>query len=258
MRHYVAITGGLMLEALGKEAAPFPKLVSPGTDFKGFKIDHIHDIYDAFWSVTIEHQIPMECIPSLLKFQGPHGVRKIIGWEGSRIATAWLDRHYMMGALSGGGKMYSQLHPFIIHWKSNTRDQPPDSDGAGVFSGINTLRIMLTGKENSSVNHGEDRIDVDAVVKENRATISALRLPADHDFRTCLCFEIKNKNAKTITYRNGILDVEGFKIKIDGPCGKLSIDSSADDTAFIPLEFSTHSSGMETMLIDLEILDTGR
>jgi hypothetical protein len=236
MGQYTALLGNLMFEALGEETAPYPKLILPGEGPRDFEMGH--DIYDAFWSVTIGSQIPGECIPSLLKFKGPHGVRKITG-SGS-VATAWLDNSYMMGALYGEARIWNQVHPLVMHWKNGDR--------------INTLRLTFAAEKGELVSGRTGRVDIDAAVNGNKADISASRIPGEDGSKTGLCLEIKSGNPKSIVYSGGVLEAEGLKMRIGGSGWSAKLNRCGDDTVTIPLTFAALPSGMETLLLNIEVI----
>jgi hypothetical protein len=239
MQKYIAITGGLIFEALGEKLAPFPPLILPENAEKDFEILQLWDVYDAFWSMAIENEIPEEVIPSLTEFKGPHGISKTIhSYPGLQLASAWLDKNYMMGGLYGAGKMYNQLHPFVLHWK-----------GSGP---INTMRLIIADENAKPLIYTGSVIDIDVLINKNKADITARRLTPD--IKTKLWLEIKCSNKKNSVINNGILNADGLKIKLDGNIGTLKNDIPDCNTAFIPLHFDMLPSGMETMLVNIEIL----
>jgi hypothetical protein len=237
MRTYVAVMGSLIFQSVGEEAAPASKLILPGAGPKDFDIGHFHDIYNVFLSITIGNQIPAEFVPSLIHFKGPHGIQKTVPTPNPQIATAYLDNNYMMGALYGVSKLYWQLHPFIIHWKNQDR--------------INTMRIVLADSNGILLN-SRSTINIDAVVNQNKASISARRI--SHDDTVNLYFEIKCGSAEAVVVKEGLIEADGIRIKVESACVLPKSIHPEQGTALVPLQFNSLPSGMEEMLINLEII----
>jgi hypothetical protein len=147
----------------------------------------------------------------------------------------------MMGALYGETRIWYQVHPFVIHWKNGDC--------------INTLRLTFADEKGEIVSTLSGRIDINAVVNENKADISASRIPMEDGSGTGLCLEIKSRNAESIAYSGGILDAGGLKMKIGGSGWSAQLNRDAD-TVVIPLTFTALPSGIETLLLHIEVIDT--
>ena len=108
MKHYTALTSLHIWLAFGREMTPFPGGEEINAEFN----------YGPCLAI-LGVDAPSEIAAAFSVFEGPRGVEKRITTEPERVATAWLDEHYMIGAEDSGG--YSgrnfQYHPATIHWR---------------------------------------------------------------------------------------------------------------------------------------------
>jgi hypothetical protein len=67
----------------------------------------------------VRGEIDEDVRTSLTAFQGRRGIRRPIGAEGDRVATAWLARNVMLGGGSTprGRTATDQAYPATVHWK---------------------------------------------------------------------------------------------------------------------------------------------
>ena len=98
--------------ALGREVAPLPPL--DGLPWHG------HDLFLGGAAALLGADVPEAVAAELRAFSGPRHVRRVIGEDPPRVATAWLERTAMLGAeTSGEGwSAWGQHHPVTAHWRA--------------------------------------------------------------------------------------------------------------------------------------------
>lgn len=111
MQRYAALLGMWIWLLVGRERAPFPDTTQP--------FGHSADLCFGPCVAILGTEPPPEVLPYFERFQGPHHVEHTITTSPLRVATAWLDEKYMLGAeytsLSRQGNY--QFHPLTIHWQ---------------------------------------------------------------------------------------------------------------------------------------------
>ena len=112
MRAYAAALGLWVWAALGRAAAPFPDVDGP--------FGHSHDLFLGAAAALLGADIPAAAAAELQALSGPRLVRRVIGDEPPRVATAWLEDTAMLGAeTSGDGwSAWGQYHPVTVHWRA--------------------------------------------------------------------------------------------------------------------------------------------
>jgi len=113
MESYVAVDGVWMRSVMDEKIAPLP--INPT-----FTTDHVGDLYFAPQIAILGTRIPADAMSKMLKFSGPHLVRKQI--TDQRVATAWIGSDVVFGGeatdktkdISGT----SQFHPVTIQWRT--------------------------------------------------------------------------------------------------------------------------------------------
>jgi hypothetical protein len=111
MGRYVGALGPWMWAALGREHAPLPSFDEP--------FDHGHDLLLGPSAALLGADIPEAAGQRLTRFSGERLVERVVSSEPHRVATAWLERHLMLGAESSepGWPAWGQYHPATAHWR---------------------------------------------------------------------------------------------------------------------------------------------
>jgi len=120
MTKYTALVSLAFWMAFGKDATPFPpKDQEPGKR-EGIDAEFAYGpcmaIYDS--------NAPEDVYDDVEQFSGPRGIEKAITKDPDRVATAWMDESYILGAESTGEyacRSY-QHHPITAHWRTPSGD----------------------------------------------------------------------------------------------------------------------------------------
>lgn len=112
MGRYAGALGLWVWAALGREVAPFPDVEQP--------FGHSHDLFLGGAAALLGADIPVSAAGELETFSGARLVRRVIGEDPQRVATAWLEDSAMLGAESSGGgwSAWGQYHPVTAHWRA--------------------------------------------------------------------------------------------------------------------------------------------
>ncbi|MDE2698082.1 MAG: hypothetical protein OXI23_04365, partial [Gemmatimonadota bacterium] len=190
MKHYTALTSLHIWLAFGREVTPFPS---------GEEINVEFNYGPCFAILGVD--VPSEVAAAFSVFEGPRGVEKRITTEPERVATAWLDEHYMIGAEDSGG--YSgrnfQYHPATIHWRM--------SDGE-----IGWLALRHIGQIAAKAELG--RLSIEAEIKGEQQT------EAGHPRE--FAFEIFSPNVAV--FEEDVWRLDGLEIGIETDIAQRAVE----------------------------------
>lgn len=112
MRGYAGALGLWVWAALGRHVAPFPDVDRA--------YGHSHDLFLGGAAALLGADIPARAADELRAFSGARLVRRVIGDDPPRVATAWLEETAMLGAESSGDgwSAWGQYHPVTAHWRA--------------------------------------------------------------------------------------------------------------------------------------------
>lgn len=111
LRQYVASLGLWIWLATGYEQAPVPRVEAP--------FAHAWDFAAAPLFALLGLRMPADAQAHFDRFQGARHVERVIAAEPRRVASAWIDTRYMLGAEDSGSRYRvgdAQFHPVTIHW----------------------------------------------------------------------------------------------------------------------------------------------
>jgi hypothetical protein len=106
MRAYVSLLGLWIALIDGVENAPLPSITN-GTQ-------HAHDFPFAACFAHFSPDVPDDVYEHFVKFKGPRLTRVPMG--DGRVATAWLEGGFMVGAISRCPREWNQCCPVTAHW----------------------------------------------------------------------------------------------------------------------------------------------
>ena len=112
MGTYVGALALWVWTALGRDAAPFPP---PGRAFA-----HGHDLFLGGAAALLGADVPEGPAGELRSFSGERLVRRVIGDDPPRVATAWLEERVALGAETAGSgwEAWGQHHPVTGQWRA--------------------------------------------------------------------------------------------------------------------------------------------
>jgi hypothetical protein len=111
LRRYISLVGLWLAGAVEPELAPLPNIDQP--------FNHQHDLCFMPCVAMVGVVVPPDVLAHLNHFIEPRQVTRTITINPQRLATAYLDRTYMVGGESTAASRNAtgQFHPVTIHWR---------------------------------------------------------------------------------------------------------------------------------------------
>ena len=174
MRKYVSLEGLWLRTALGPGPAPFPEISGA--------LEHSNDLIYAPLFAVLGAKIPDEAAKHFRGFVEARQIRRVI--TPSRVATAWIDSNFIMGAESTNytREAGSQFHPATIHWKTPTGDVGWMRlyEGPRLNAQVEKETLRISGVGDYTFRFAADGLDA-KMLRRDEWTLPGLRVKLETD-----------------------------------------------------------------------------